>query len=148
MLPGCASRKPPGATSTGEATVWTGRLAVRVDTQAPQAFSAGFELHGNAQVGRLLLFSPFGATLARLNWSPGEARLLTDGKEQAFASFEELSQHVTGARLPLGGLFQWLAGDAAPVDGWQAELGDLAQGRLHARRIAPAPTVDLRVVLD
>ena len=121
---------------------------MRVDTQAPQAFSAGFELRGNAQTGLLLLFSPFGGTLARLSWSPGEARLVSDGREQTFASFDELSQHVTGASLPLGGLFQWLAGDASPVEGWQAELGELAGGRLHAHRFAPAPTVDLRVVLD
>ncbi|MEO6626118.1 MAG: outer membrane lipoprotein LolB [Burkholderiaceae bacterium] len=147
-LSGCATRKPPVATPAVEAAVRTGRLAVRVDTQPTQAFSAGFELRGNAETGLLLLFSPFGGTLARLSWSPGEARLLSDGKEQTFASFEALSQHVTGASLPLGGLFQWLARDPAPVEGWQAELGELAEGRLHARRITPAPTVDLRVVLD
>ena len=147
-LSGCAARRPAGNLSAGDAAVWVGRLAVRVDADPVQAFSAGFELRGNAEVGVLLLFSPFGATLARLSWSPGEARLLSGGKEQTFTSIEALTLHVTGASLPLDGLFQWLAGNPAPVAGWEAELNDLANGRLHARRLAPNPVVDLRLLLD
>lgn len=144
----CATRKPPGTSAEGGAAVWTGRLAVRVETQASQAFSAGFELRGNAESGLLLLFSPLGSTLARLSWSPVEARLLSEGKEQTFASFAALSEQVTGASLPLGGLFQWLAGVPAAVEGWQAELGNLPNGRLQARRSTPLPAVELRIILD
>ena len=119
-----------------------------MDANPVQAFSAGFELRGNAGAGVLLLFSPFGATLARLSWSPGEARLLSEGKEQTFPSIEALTLHATGASLPLDGLFQWLAGKPAVVAGWEAELEGLSSGRLHARRITPDPAVDLRLVLD
>ena len=119
-----------------------------MDANPVQAFSAGFELRGNARAGVLLLFSPFGATLARLSWSPGEARLLSEGKEQTFASIEALTLRATGASLPLDGLFQWLAGKPAVVAGWEAELEGLSIGRLHARRVTPDPAVDLRLVLD
>ena len=144
----CATRKPPGAAAGAGSSVWTGRLAVRVDTQAPQAFSAGFELRGDAGSGQLLLYSPLGSTLARLSWSSAEARLLSDGKEQTFENFAALSRQVTGASLPLDGLFQWLAGVPALVEGWQAELGNIANGRLLARRSTPLPTVELRIILD
>lgn len=148
LVTGCATRTPPGAPASAATAIWNGRLAVRVDTQAPQAFSAAFELRGDAESGLLLLFSPLGNTLARLSWSPSEARLLADGKEQSFASFAALSLQVTGASLPLDGLFQWLAGVPALVEGWQAELGNLANGRLLARRSTPLPAVELRIILD
>ena len=96
----------------------------------------------------LVLFSPWGSTLAHLSWSSTEARLLSDGSEQTFASFAALSQQVTGASLPLDGLFNWLMGVPATVEGWQTELGSLPEGRLQARRIAPLPAVELRMILD
>jgi len=123
-------------------------LALRIDSEPVQSFSAGFELTGGAQAGKLTAFSPFGGTLAELRWSPGAARLRSDGKDQEFASIDALTRNAFGSELPIGALFRWLAGENPPVDGWQADLSQLASGRLEARRVAPAPSVLLRLVLD
>jgi outer membrane lipoprotein LolB len=55
---------------------------------------------------------------------------------------------VTGAALPVAALFDWLAGRAADVAGWQVDLSLREQGRLSARRDTPRPGAELRLVLD
>lgn len=147
-LAGCATPGVLPFDTTTTRTVWTGRLSLRVDSQPPQSFIAGFELRGNAQSGELLLFSAFGATLAQLNWSPGQARLQAQGRSETFASIADLTRAATGAELPVGSLFRWLAGQPADDGGWQADLAQLAQGKLNATRLAPAPAVELRILLE
>lgn len=123
-------------------------MALRVDSDHAQSFSAGFELKGNAQNGELSLYSPLGATIARLVWSPGDARLRWDGKERSFDSLDALTRQATGTELPLASIFLWLAGENANAAGWQADLRGLSNGRLVARRSAPLPTVEMRLVLE
>ncbi|RYF43563.1 MAG: hypothetical protein EOO27_44210, partial [Comamonadaceae bacterium] len=65
-----------------------------------------------------------------------------------FDSVDALVQAATGAAIPVGALFGWLAGRDDQIPGWTAELGQLSQGRLQARRDAPLPTADLRVVFE
>jgi len=144
----CTTPRPPAAPTEPAALSWSGRLALRIDSEPAQSFSAGFELTGGAQSGKLTVFSPFGATLAELTWSPGAARLRSDGKQQEFSSVDALTRSAVGSELPIAALFRWLAGENPAVDGWQADLSQLASGRLEARRAAPAPTVLLRLVLD
>jgi len=55
---------------------------------------------------------------------------------------------ATGTPIPMPALFDWLRGQNAVIDGWQADLSMLAQGRLTAQRLHPAPAVQLRVVLN
>ncbi len=118
------------------------------DTQA-QSFSAGFELQGGASEGELKLFTPLGGTLARLNWSPGSAVLQqADGQQRRFPSLDALVAAATGTAVPVEALFDWLEGKDTAVPGWQADLSQLGRGRLQARRYEPAPTADLRVVLE
>jgi outer membrane lipoprotein LolB len=148
LLAGCASPPKPSGPVDALTGPWTGRLALQVQDQPGQSFSAGFELKGNAQGGELSLYSPLGGTLAVLTWQPGSATLRSNGQERQFGSVDALVAHATGAAIPVGALFDWLRGIDTPVTGWRADLTQLGQGRLLAKRLDPAPEADLRVVLE
>ncbi|MGV3572531.1 MAG: lipoprotein insertase outer membrane protein LolB [Ramlibacter sp.] len=145
-LAGCAT-PPRGAVEPG-VQIWTGRLALSVQANPPQAFSAGFELKGAPATGELTLFNPLGGTLAVLAWTPGAATLKSSDGVRQFASVEALASEVTGAELPVAALFDWLAGKATQVAGWQADVSGVASGRLRAQRSTPAPAADLRIAFD
>lgn len=152
-LAGCAQprRRPQEDAGAGApAAYWSGRLALQIhDPQAQdQSFSASFELKGSERDGQLILLSPFGAVLAELLWSPAGAQLRQGGELRESPSLEALVQDTLGTALPLGALFSWLAGQQASAPGWQADLSQLAEGRLRAERTAPLPRATLRLVLD
>lgn len=146
-LGGCA-QFPREAPAAGQ-EVRTGRLALSVPDQPSQSFSAGFDLRGRPQAGQLTLLNPLGGVLARLDWQPGNAELQAPGRPpQRFDSLETMVEQATGAPIPVAALFDWLAGTATPVPGWEVDLSQLPDGRLRAQRLAPPPQADLRVVLD
>ena len=146
LLAGCAvpprTPTPPGMQS------WSGRLALSVEGQANQSFSAGFELKGAPETGELTLTNPLGGTVALLSWAPGTATLRSNGNVRQFPSVEALAQEATGQELPLAALFDWLAGKATPVPGWEVDVTQVAEGRLRARRTTPSPPADLRVLFE
>jgi len=148
-LAGCAQPRlrPEQAADTA---FWSGRLALQVhDAQAQeQSFSASFELQGAERQGQLILLSPFGAALAELQWSPAGAQLRQGGQLRESPSLDALVQDTIGTPLPLGALFAWLSGQQASAPGWQADLSQLAEGRLRAERTDPLPRATLRLVLD
>jgi outer membrane lipoprotein LolB len=147
VLAACAA--PPRSVTPPGVQVWSGRLALTVEGQANQSFSAAFELKGAPEAGELRLSNPLGGTVALLSWSPGVATLRSgNGQVRQFPSVEALAQEATGAPLPLGALFDWLAGKPTAVAGWEADVSQVAEGRLHAHRNAPPPAADLRVALD
>ncbi len=148
FIAGCA--QPPRAPEQSDSAtgVWRGRLALQVEDNASQSFSAGFELRGRPEAGELMLYNPLGGTLAALNWAPGMATLQLGREVRQFDSIDALVAGATGTAIPVASLFQWLAGNNTPVAGWEADLSQLGQGRLHARRLAPPPLADLRVALD
>ena len=135
-------------------TEFRGRLALNLapdpsqNGAQQQSFSGSFELTGNARLGKLLLFSPLGSTIAALNWAPGLALLDTGGATRQFDSLDALLISATGAALPIDSLFAWLNGLPATSPGWTPDLSDSARGRITARRAQPAPAVELRVILD
>jgi outer membrane lipoprotein LolB len=145
-LAGCAV--PPRTPAAPGVQVWTGRLALNVDGQAAQSFSAGFELKGAPEDGELSLFNPLGGTIALLSWTPGTATLRANGSTRQFPSLEALAQEATGAPLPVAALFDWLGGKPTAISGWQADVSQVAEGRLRARRTDPPPPADLRVLFD
>ena len=147
-LAGCASAPRATSPSIQPADAWAGRISLRVDADQPGSFTAAFDLKGNADTGQLSLYAPFGATIAHMLWSPGDARLQTNGTERSFSSLEQLAKQATGADIPIGSLFKWLKGEAANAQGWQADLSELSNGRLVARRSSPAPALELRLVLE
>jgi outer membrane lipoprotein LolB len=146
LLAGCAV--PPRSPVAPGVEVWSGRLALTVEGQASQSFSAGFELKGSAETGELSLFNPLGGTVAVLSWTPGSATLRANGNTRQFTSVEALAQEATGQALPIAALFDWLAGKATPVPGWEVDVSQVAEGRLRASRTAPPPPADLRVAFE
>lgn len=143
-LAGCA--QPVPRTSQSEDS-WRGRIALQVDGQAAQSFSATFELQGNPSSGALVLLSPFGNRIAQLEWRDGQASLQSGQETRTSDSLETLLLDVTGTRIPIAALFSWLNGTQATAPGWQADLSGMPDGRLTARREQPTPQAVLRIVL-
>lgn len=127
---------------------FSGRLALSVQSQPPQSFAAAFELRGNPQTGELILATPLGSTLARINWDAGTARLKTATEERSFSTLDALLERLTGTAIPAIALFDWLRGRDNAVPGWQADLSRWAEGRVSARRDTPQPLAELRIVLE
>jgi outer membrane lipoprotein LolB len=146
VLAGCASPGGPSGASGTEA--WSGRLSLRIDSEPVQTFSALFELRGAPQAGDLTLTSPIGSTLAQLHWAPGEALLKNGRDTRRFDSVDALIEAATGAAIPVGALFGWLAGRDERVPGWRPDLSQVGAGRLQATRESPQPRADLRIVFE
>jgi outer membrane lipoprotein LolB len=143
---GCAQL--PGQRPAQGSDSWSGRMSLRIDSQPVQTFSALFDLRGSPDAGELSLTSPIGSTLAQLHWAPGEALLKNGSEVRRFDSVDALIEAATGAAIPVGALFAWLAGRNEPVPGWRPDLAQVANGRLQATREAPGPTADLRIVFE
>ena len=148
LVAGCAQPARAPRTDDISASVWSGRMALQVQDQPSQSFSAGFELRGRPEAGELTLYNPLGGTLAALRWTPGSATLRSGDEVRQFDSIEALVAGATGTAIPVASLFDWLQGSNTPVNGWEADLSQLAEGRLRARRVSPPPMADLRVALD
>ena len=146
LAAGCASPGGPPGEASGQA--WSGRLSLRVDSEPVQTFSALFELRGVPQAGELILTSPIGNTLAQLHWAPGEALLKNGSQTRRFDSVDALIEAATGAVIPVGALFGWLAGREERVPGWRPDLSQVGAGRLQAVRESPQPRADLRIVFE
>jgi outer membrane lipoprotein LolB len=148
MLSACATdikQKMPTAARSQE---WSGRISLQVQSDPPQQLNASFALQGGAQQGQLDVFSPFGTTLATLQWTPQEAVLHQGNQQQRFASITVLTERLTGAQLPMTELFDWLNGQPTAVAGWQTDVSQLGSGWLIATRTSPAPGVLLKIKLD
>jgi outer membrane lipoprotein LolB len=148
VLAGCASLGDVSGGGAVSQPLWAGRLSLVLQTEPVQQWFAGFELSGSPQAGVLLILSPLGQVLGRLHWAPGVATQEVAGQTRHFASLDELTRAATGTELPLTGLFAWLAGQAAPADGWEVDLSQHAQGRIRALRASPLPRAELRVLLN
>lgn len=147
-IAGCASSIRATDGFDTKSTQWQGRLALKVQSAPPQAFSAYFDLQGNADAGTLTLSTVLGSTLARMQWAPGSAELRTTGEPTRFASLPALIRHVTGTDLPISSLFDWLQGRATDEPGWDVDFSNLAQDRLSARRTSPQGDTELKIILE
>lgn len=145
LLSACAT--PQRALQPGE-EVWSGRLAMTVQSEPPQSFSAGFDLRGSPDSGELQLSTPLGTSLATVVWSPGSAEMRQGGQVTRRGSLDELTTELSGTPVPVTALFGWLRGRPGEVPGWQADLTRQPEGRITARRISPEPTAELRVVVQ
>ena len=129
-------------------SLWAGRISLQIQSEPPQAFFAGFELKGAVERGELTLFSPIGTVLGLLRWSPAEALLESGGSLKRFSSVDALLEQTTGVPIPTIALFDWLRGINTETNGWSADLTRQNSGRITAQRLAPAPQIELRIVLD
>ena len=146
MLAGCAGQRPPAG--TGATQHWQGKMAVRVHSTPEQAFSANFDLQGDPRSGELVLSTILGTTMARLEWRDGTASLHTSTEERHFDSLETLAREVTGADIPVAGLFAWLQGQQVNSGHWQADLSQLDSGRIVARSAGEGTPAELKIILD
>ena len=165
-LAGCASVPAPSPASGDPlAQSYTGRLAVKVEGDAARSFSSGFDLQGTDRAGALSLVSPLGTQIGRAVWQPGDVRLQTGDGERQFDSLDDLARSTLGDNVPIGALFDWLAGrpwgyaTSTPLPvagdagfqqlGWTVRTGRLlTDGLLMAERQDPAPAVTVRIKLD
>jgi len=145
LATGCAT---PNRQAQANTAFWAGRVGLQIQSQPPQSLSAAFELQGSADHGELLLLSPVGSTLAQLNWTPQAAELIQGGRHWTSSNLDELTTQLAGTPLPLSALFDWLSGQATTPSGWQVDLSQWMQGRIQAERQSPAPTVQLKLLLD
>lgn len=145
LLSACAT--PQRAVLPGEG-LWSGRLAMTVQSDPPQSFSAGFELRGTPAAGELQLTSPLGTSIATVVWLPGSAEMRQGAQVTRRGSLDELTTELSGMPVPVAALFGWLRGQAGDVPGWQADLTRQPEGRITARRVSPVPTAELRVVVQ
>jgi outer membrane lipoprotein LolB len=143
-LAGCAQPLPR---IDNDQDSWNGRMALQVEGQASQSFSAVFELRGSERDGELVLISPLGSRLAQLNWKDGHAELVSSQETRRSDSLEALLQDVTGTSIPVAALFSWLRGTQATAPGWRVDLSALPDGRITAHRDDPAPQATLRIAL-
>lgn len=162
MVAGCASAPP-----TSELPLaYSGRLAVRAAASASRAataFSARFELSGNATHGRLQLLSPLGTTLADALWNPSGVVLRSGEHLQVFDTLDDLAVSALGQPIPLTALWDWLEGrphantPALPMHdpagfaqlGWRIDTSSLSDaGLLQASQDTPAGLTTLRIRLD
>jgi outer membrane lipoprotein LolB len=148
FIAGCAHTTGARGQNDQQGSYWQGRLALKVHSTPMQAFSADFELQGNAEAGTLSFFTPLGSTAARLEWDVDGAQLQTTGEPQRFESLDALTLNTTGATLPIHSLFAWLNGSESLTPGWQVNLQDLPNGRISAQRLAPEVPADLKIILQ
>lgn len=128
--------------------VWQGRIGVKVRGENAQSFSAQFTLRGSPSNGSLSLYTPLGSTVAQIQWSPDGALLLGQGAPRHFDTLEGLTLSLTGAELPITGLFAWLEGSTVEATGWQIDRADLQNGLLLAHRDSASASIELKVLLD
>ena len=152
LLSACAHRPTDVAPSVAHESGYSGRLSVRIEGPSPQAWSAFFDFKGTAQSGQLTLSGPLGGTVGIVSWSAGSATLKLGEQTLLFGSVEALTEHYTGAALPLPAIIDWLAGRQAVVPGWQVDPTEQSleadtPARLTARRHSPLPTVQLTLTL-
>lgn len=148
----CASVPLPGER-------FEGRLAVQIEGDASRSFSAGFELSGTTEAGRLVLSTPLGSRAAAADWERGRVRLRSSEGERFYPDLDSLSQDALGEAVPIAALFDWLRGHAwsgassavTPAGfeqlGWSVDLSRQAEGWVMAHRATP-PAVTVRVKLD
>jgi outer membrane lipoprotein LolB len=144
---GCASPPRAGQVALEQETHWQGRLSLKVYSKPVQSLSANFDLQGTPGQGELVLTSPLGTTLARMQWDAGSATLTAAGEQRDYGSLQDMARKATGSDLPVASLFGWLQGrdDAAP--GWQVDLKDLPNGRLQAQHTEEVQA-ELKIILD
>jgi outer membrane lipoprotein LolB len=159
FLAGCTtpvtSDNPPlvPAAQAGQnptAKAFSGRLGLQFPNGGNPSVQLGFTLQGNRTQGQLLLETPFGTTVASVQWNAQFARLSRGDTHQHFPSLDALLAQELGSELPLDGVFAWLNGQgtvALTGAGWLIE-GEQAQTRLRAYRASPAPAIRLTLVLD
>lgn len=117
LLVGCASAPPASqvvarpAQAEQAAFALTGRLAIRHDGERS---SAGMRWSHRSGGDEILLFTPLGQTIARIDSNMQGVVMDTSDKRYAASDAGELTRQVLGWHLPLDGLRYWVLALPAP----------------------------------
>ncbi|HTN65869.1 MAG TPA: lipoprotein insertase outer membrane protein LolB [Burkholderiaceae bacterium] len=125
LLAGCASLAPPPAGGPAPAPSYRntidlgGRLSVRYRQNGrDEAIHGSFTWTQAPQRTELILLSPLGQTLARIEVTPAAATLTQANQPQRTAAdVDALASQSLGWPLPVAGLRDWLQGFVTTVDG-------------------------------
>jgi len=176
LVASCTSLPPP-APSDGRS--YRGRFSLAIDRaqggdeSVRKAYAGRFTLQLAGPSLTLDLISPLGATIARFESAPHEARLLIPSGEgvqvKRGSDMQALCEQELGWSLPLSGLPDWIEGRPAAnrpfrmlaeqsgawrfeQDGWSVDVAPASAGarRLQIDRAErpDAPGVALRVLVD
>ncbi len=126
---------------------YAGRISVTIQSEPLHHLTAEVELSGDASQGELKLYGPFGALLAVLQWQPDNAVLIEGTRRRTVKNIDWLIERVTGAPLPIGLIFDWLAGRPVRNDDWLIEPRSGPQAPLRATRLQPLPRIELILAL-
>ena len=123
-----------------------------------------FWRHSN-EADELLITSPIGQGIARINRERDQYRLVTgDSKVYRAADAESLTEQALGWRLPLAGLSDWVQGRASPgrpaetrgdvatglellQDGWRVAYEEFREGRPFRLRLS-REDLEIRLIVD
>lgn len=165
---GCAAPQSrlPVQMAAPEAFQLQGRIGVRYGTEG---FSGNLRWHHGSESDEILLLSPLGQAVARIERNARGVILETPDQRHEAEDAAELTGRVLGWRLPLTGLQYWVTGHAAP-DGtasvvrdeasniirlnqqeWEIEYRDYRQEGKHVlptRTVMRNATLELRLVVD
>lgn len=129
LVAACAS--PPPVPAPAAIDHWQGRFSLVLTEpgveRQQEKVQGRFDLRAHGERRSLVVFSPFGQTLAELEDRPGGARLTTsDGDVLEAGTAEDLLEQALGWRLPVGELPNWLGTRATePVvadSDWRVEV--------------------------
>src|SRR6195256_2067779 len=158
VLGACASLPEAGPPLPGGFEL-SGRVAVRHGKDA--ASGKIFWRHSDDS-DELLITSPIGQGIARINRNGDQFRLVTgDRKEYRADNAEDLTEQALGWRLPLAGLSDWVQARASPgrpaemrggvdkglelrQDGWRVAYEEFREGKPFRMRLTRE---DLQIIL-
>ncbi len=161
LLAACAALPEPSPLSPGGFEL-SGRVAIRY---AKEAASGGIFWRHSDDADEILITSPLGQGIARINRERDQYRLVTgDNKSYRAADAESLTEQALGWPLPLAGLPDWVRGRASPgrpaetrgeaggdlelrQDGWHVVYEEFREGRPIRLRISRAD-LEIRLVVD
>jgi len=161
VLGACASLPEAGRPLPGGFEL-AGRVAVRYGKDAA---SGRVLWRHSSDTDDLLITSPFGQGVARLNRNGDQFRLLTgDQKEYRAGNAEDLTEQALGWRLPLGGLADWVQARPSPgrpaevrgelnrdlelwQDGWHVAYEEFRDGRPLRLRMS-RENLEIRLIVD
>jgi len=161
FLAACVALPEPSPPSPGGFEL-SGRVTIRHSKEA--ASGQIFWRHSD-DTDELLITSPLGQGIARINRERDEYRLVTgDNKLYRASDAESLTEQALGWRLPLAGLPDWVRGRASPErpaetrgeagrdlelrqDGWHVVYEEFRGGRPFRLRIS-REDLEIRLIVD
>jgi outer membrane lipoprotein LolB len=161
-LLGACTALPERGTAPPGGFELSGRVAVRA---AKDSGSARIFWRHSSDADEMLILSPVGQTLARIQREGGLFRLQTgDRKEYRASNAETLTEQALGWRLPLSGLADWVQGRASPdrpsevtrpagdgldirQDGWRVAYEEFRDGKPYRLRLS-REDIEIRLVVD